>query len=36
MEISFMKKKAKQKEEELVSQGEVEELAAEIAQMQDA
>ena len=31
MEIDFMKKK-----EELVSQSEVEELAAEIAQMQDA
>ena len=36
MEIDFMKKKAKQKEQELVSQDEVEELAAEIAQMQDA
>ena len=36
MEIDFMKKKAKQKERELVSQSEVEELAAEIAQMQDA
>ena len=32
MEIDFMRKK----EQELVSQGEVEELAAEIAQMQDA
>ena len=36
MEIDFMKKKAKQKEQELVSQSEVEDLAAEIAQMQDA
>ncbi len=36
MEIDFMKKKNKQKEQELVSQDEVEELAAEIAQMQDA
>jgi len=31
-----MKKKKKKKKQELVSQGEVEELAAEIAQMQDA
>ncbi len=36
MEIDFMKKKDKKKKQELVSQGEVEELAAEIAQMQDA
>ena len=36
MEIDFMKKKKEEKEEELVSQGEVEELAAEIAQMQDS
>ena len=36
MEIDFMKKKKKKKKQELVSQGEVEELAAEIAQMQDA
>tara|TARA_R100000654_G_scaffold52347_1_gene78484 strand:+ start:595 stop:879 length:285 start_codon:yes stop_codon:yes gene_type:complete len=36
MEIDFMKKKDKQKRQKLVSQDEVEELAAEIAQMQDA
>ena len=36
MEIDFMKKKERKKKQELVSQGEVEELAAEIAQMQDA
>ena len=36
MEIDFMKKKERKKKQELVSQGEVEEFAAEIAQMQDA
>ena len=36
MEIDFMKKKERKKKQEMVSQGEVEEFAAEIAQMQDA